>query len=87
MPSSALRVVAIGDLQTASYCALLLGNFGSEIIDVEPVAGDSGRRARRGSAMTARLSRVRQQPGADDLAADLCHWRKESVLSRMMRSR
>ncbi len=45
MPLSALRVIEIGDLAAAAYCARLLGDFGAEIIKVEPAAGDPGRQA------------------------------------------
>ncbi len=45
VPLSALRVVEIGHLPAASYCARLLADFGAEVIKVEPPAGDPGRRA------------------------------------------
>ena len=45
MPLSALRVVEIGSLPAAAYCARLLADFGAEVIKIEPPSGDPGRHA------------------------------------------
>jgi crotonobetainyl-CoA:carnitine CoA-transferase CaiB-like acyl-CoA transferase len=45
VPLSALRVVEIGALPAASYCARLFADFGAEVIKVEPPTGDPGRHA------------------------------------------
>jgi crotonobetainyl-CoA:carnitine CoA-transferase CaiB-like acyl-CoA transferase len=43
MPLSALRVVEIGHLPAAAYCARLFADFGAEVIKIEPPSGDPGR--------------------------------------------
>jgi crotonobetainyl-CoA:carnitine CoA-transferase CaiB-like acyl-CoA transferase len=45
MPLSGLRVVEIGQLPAAAYCARLFADFGAEVIKLEPPGGDPGRRA------------------------------------------
>ncbi len=45
MPLSALRVIEIGHLPAAAYCARLLADFGAEVIKIEPSSGDPGRHA------------------------------------------
>ncbi len=42
-PFAGIRVIEIGDLPAAAYCARLLADFGAEVIKVEPTGGDSGR--------------------------------------------
>ncbi len=43
MPLSHLRVVEVGGLPAASYCARLLADLGAEVIRVEPPGGDPAR--------------------------------------------
>ena len=43
MPLSGLRIVELGSLPAASYCARLFADFGAEVIKVEPPEGDPGR--------------------------------------------
>ena len=45
MPLSALRVIELGSLPAAAYCARLFADFGAEVIKVEPPGGDPMRRA------------------------------------------
>ena len=45
MPLSSLRVVEIGPLPAAAYCARLLADFGAEVIKLEPPNGDPARLA------------------------------------------
>ena len=45
MPLSALRVIELGSLPAAAYCARLLADFGAEVIKVEPAGGDPMRLA------------------------------------------
>src|SRR3978361_1112722 len=45
VPLSALRVIEIGSLPAAAYCARLLADFGAEVIKIEPPSGDPGRHA------------------------------------------
>ena len=45
MPLSGLRVVELGTLAAASYCARLFSDFGAEVLKIEPPAGDPTRRA------------------------------------------
>ncbi len=48
MPSTqvlqGIRVLELGDFISAAYCARLLGDYGAEVIKVEPPSGDSARR-------------------------------------------
>jgi len=45
MPLKGLRVVELGTLPAASYCARLFADFGAEVLKIEPPAGDPTRRA------------------------------------------
>jgi len=45
VPLSALRVIELGSLPAAAYCARLLADFGAEVIKVEPAGGDPMRLA------------------------------------------
>ena len=45
MPLKGLRVVELGTLPAASYCARLFADFGAEVRKIEPPAGDPTRHA------------------------------------------
>jgi crotonobetainyl-CoA:carnitine CoA-transferase CaiB-like acyl-CoA transferase len=45
MPLKGLRVVELGTLPAASYCARLFADFGAEVLKIEPPAGDPTRHA------------------------------------------
>jgi len=44
MPLRDLRVVEIGTLAAASYCARIFADFGADVLKIEPPEGDPGRR-------------------------------------------
>lgn len=44
MPLRDLRVVELGSLAAASYCARLFADFGAEVLKIEPPEGDASRR-------------------------------------------
>ena len=44
MPMKDIRVIEIGSLPAAAYCARLLADFGADVIKIEPPAGDGTRR-------------------------------------------
>jgi crotonobetainyl-CoA:carnitine CoA-transferase CaiB-like acyl-CoA transferase len=43
MPLKGLRVIELGSLPAASYCARLFADFGAEVIKIEAPSGDPGR--------------------------------------------
>jgi crotonobetainyl-CoA:carnitine CoA-transferase CaiB-like acyl-CoA transferase len=43
MPLTGLRVLEIGQIPAASYCARLFADFGADVLKVEPLQGDAGR--------------------------------------------
>lgn len=43
MPLTSLRVVEVGNMPAASYCARLLADFGAQVIRIEPPGGDPSR--------------------------------------------
>lgn len=45
MPLLSLRVVEVGSLPAAAYCARLLADFGADVVKLEPEGGDPARRA------------------------------------------
>ena len=45
MPLLGLRVVELGTLPAASYCARMFADFGAEVLKIEPPAGDPARLA------------------------------------------
>jgi crotonobetainyl-CoA:carnitine CoA-transferase CaiB-like acyl-CoA transferase len=45
MPLKGLRVVELGTLPAASYCARLFADFDAEVLKIEPPAGDPTRHA------------------------------------------
>jgi crotonobetainyl-CoA:carnitine CoA-transferase CaiB-like acyl-CoA transferase len=42
-PLSGLRVIEIGDLPAAAYCARFFADFGADVLKVEPPEGDPAR--------------------------------------------
>ncbi|HPU50920.1 MAG TPA: CoA transferase [Burkholderiaceae bacterium] len=44
-PLSGLRVIEIGDLPAAAYCARFFADFGADVLKIEPPAGDPARAA------------------------------------------
>lgn len=44
MPLTGLRVLEIGVLPAASYCARIFADFGADVLKIEPAAGDPGRK-------------------------------------------
>ncbi|MCB1739752.1 MAG: CoA transferase, partial [Gammaproteobacteria bacterium] len=47
MPYAGLRVVDLSQGVAGPYCAMLLAQYGAEVIKVEPPGGDPGRRRGR----------------------------------------
>ena len=43
MPLTGLRVLEIGKIPAASYCARLFADFGADVLKIEPRQGDAGR--------------------------------------------
>src|SRR5262245_21570834 len=44
LPLRGLRVLELGVLPAASYCARMFADFGADVLKVEPAGGDPGRR-------------------------------------------
>src|SRR5260221_325971 len=44
MPLQGLRVLEMGVLPAASYCARIFADFGADVLKIEPAGGDPGRR-------------------------------------------